>query len=644
MGEQRVSKLSNLKNRHQFFNSLLNDVKALNHMIENDWFEKGITRIGAEQEMVLVNQKTLKPKLNAMEALDLMTEDKWVETELAKFNLEINLDPRVLKGSCFSKLEKETRTKLNKIQKTLKKLKTSIVLTGILPTMVKTDLDLKNLTPKKRYFALMESINQQLSGTAYELKISGIDDLRVKHDSPLLEACNTSFQVHLQVDADEFVPYYNIAQALTGPCMAIAANSPLVFGKRLWHESRIAMFQQALDTRTSHDHMRESSPRVNFGNDWLKKSILEIYKEDIAQFQPLICPDIKEDSLDLISQGKIPKLTALQVNNSTVYRWNRPCYGISDTGKPHLRIENRVLPSGPTVVDEVANACFWIGAMKGMYLKYGNKIPKLLLFEDVRDNFLKGAQFGIDTTFNWIGDKKISATKLILKVLLPLADKGLKANNVSKGDRDLYLGIIRKRAEKHLTGARWLLRGYSELTKKTSKDEALTVLTKCIIKNQATNQPVHTWKPPTLADLKEYKPTTLKVSEFMDTHLLTVSKDDILEFAINLMEWKGIRYLPVEKAGKLQGLISSKMILNYLATTKKTKNKFTTVGDVMSTKPSVVKPDTSIVEAKKIMKKKKVGCLPVVLKGELIGVITENHYMNITDRLMDRLKKEMDTK
>ncbi len=644
MGEQRVSKLNNLKNRHQFFNSLLNDVKALDYMIRNDWFEKGITRIGAEQEMVLVDQKTLKPKTNAMKALDIMKNDKWVETELAKFNLEINLNPLVLQGKCFSMLEKETKTKLNKIQKTLNKLKTSIVLTGILPTLVKTDLDLKNLTPKKRYFALMESINQQLSGTAYELKISGIDDLRIKHDSPLLEACNTSFQVHLQVDADEFVPYYNIAQALTGPCMAIAANSPLVFGKRLWHESRIAMFQQALDTRTSHDHMRESSPRVNFGNDWLHESILEIYKEDIAQFQPLICPDIKEDSLDLINKGKVPNLTALQVNNSTVYRWNRPCYGISDTGKPHLRIENRVLPSGPTVVDEVANACFWIGAMKGMYLEYGDKIPDLLLFEDVRDNFLKGAQFGIDTTFNWIGDKKISATKLILNILLPLADKGLKAHNVSKADRNLYLGIIKKRAKKHITGARWLLRGYSELTKQTSKDEALTVLTQCIIRNQATNKPVHTWKPPTLADLKEYKPSALKVSEFMDTHLLTVTKDDILEFAINLMEWKSIRYLPVEHKGKLKGLISSKMILNHLATTKKTKNKYTTVGDVMSTKPSVVTPETSIVDAMKMMKKKKVGCLPVVQNDELVGVITENHYMNITDRLMDRLKKEMDTK
>lgn len=644
MGEQRVSKLNSLKNRHQFFNSLLNDVKALQHMIDHDWFEKDITRIGAEQEMVLVDKKTFKPKTNAMEALDILKDKKWVETELAKFNLEINLDPTELKGKCFANLEKETVKKLDFIRKKIKKLKTSYVLTGILPTLVKTDLDLKNLTPKKRYIALMESINQQLSGTAYELKISGIDDLMIKHDSPLLEACNTSFQVHLQVEAKKFVGYYNIAQALAGPCMAISANSPLVFGRRLWHESRIAMFQQAVDTRTTHDHMRETSPRVNFGNAWLKESILEIYKEDIAQFKPLISPDIKEDSLHMVSNGKVPSLSALQVHNSTVYRWNRPCYGISPNGKPHLRIENRVLPSGPSVIDEVANACFWIGAMEGMYLEYGDNIHELMDFEDVRDNFMKGAQFGIDTTFNWIGDKKISATKLVLKQLIPLAEKGLKSHNVSSKDINKYLSIIKQRAKLHTNGARWLLRGYSSLTKKTSKDEALTVLTHCIIENQKTNKPVHQWEAPNLGDLKEYKPSTLTVSEFMDTNLITVTNDDILEFAINLMEWKNVRYLPVEHKGKLQGLISMKMIMNHIATNKKEKNKFTSVSDVMTSTPLTIDPECGILEAMKLMKKKNVGCLPVVKKGELLGVITENHYLNITGRLMERLKKEMETK
>ncbi len=641
MGEQKVSKISNIKSKQAFLKSLLDDVSSLSYMLDNGWFETGKVRIGAEQEMVLVDNKSYKPKLNAMEILDNMSEYKWLETELAKFNLEINLDPREFKGKCFSKLEKETWTKLQKIQKKVKKMGTSVALTGILPTLVKTDLDLKNLTPKKRYFALMESINQQLIGSAYELRISGIDELLIKHDSPLLEACNTSFQVHLQVDPDDFVQYYNIAQALAGPTMSIAANSPIVFGKRLWHESRIAMFQQALDTRSTHEHMRERSPRVHFGNDWLQESILEIYTEDIAQFRPLICPDIAESSKDLIHEGKVPKLTALQVHNSTVYRWNRPCYGISDNGKPHLRIENRVLSSGPTVVDEVANACFWIGAMKGMVQEYGD-IRKHLSFDDVKDNFAKAAQFGIDTTFNWIGDKKVSACKLILKELIPLARKGLESSNISKADIDKYLGIITSRAKKHINGARWQLRAYSALCEETTKDEALTVLTHAIIENQRNNKPVHLWKAPKLTDLKEYKPSNLKVSEFMDTHLITVHKDDIIDLALNLFEWKEISYIPVEEKGKINGLLSSKQVLRYLKNNK--SKKVISVGDVMIKNPAVLTPETTILEAMKMLKKHKVGCLPVVSKDELIGVITEKHFMNITNRLMERLQIEIGQK
>jgi hypothetical protein len=191
---------------------------------------------------------------------------------------------------------------------------------------------------------------------------------------------------------------YNISQALAGPLIAISANSPIVFGRRLWHESRIALFQQSLDTRTTHDHMRERSPRVNFGNDWLKDSILEIYREDIARFRVLLSGDVEEDAIDLIHKGKVPKLRALQVHNSTVYRWNRPCYGISSNGKPHLRIENRVIPSGPTSIDEVANTALWIGAMMGMGDKYDD-ITQHISFEDVRDNFGKAAKFGIDSKF-----------------------------------------------------------------------------------------------------------------------------------------------------------------------------------------------------------------------------------------------------
>ncbi|MEZ4984989.1 MAG: hypothetical protein R2795_08140 [Saprospiraceae bacterium] len=219
--------------------------------------------------------------------------------------------------------------------------------------------------------------------------------------------------------------------------------------------------------RTTHDHLRERSPRVSFGTGWLDKSIMEIYKEDIARFRVLLGNDINEDSIDMIQEGKVPKLRALQVHNSTVYRWNRPCYGISPNGKPHLRIENRVLPSGYTVIDEVANAAFWLGAMTGMAANYKD-IREVISWEDVRDNFGKAAKFGIDTNFTWFKDKKINATDLVLKELLPMARKGLEIRQVAKEDIDKYLGVIEARANAHMNGARWQLRAYTQLKKKST--------------------------------------------------------------------------------------------------------------------------------------------------------------------------------
>ena len=302
MGEQRVSQVKDQAQMHRFVQQLLDDVQALEYMLDNDWFESGITRIGAEQEMCLVDRATFKPAPIAMKALERMKDYPWVETELAKFNLETNLTPRELKGKCLSQLEKENLSNLRRIGEKLEALNTEVVLTGILPTLRKYHLDMEYLTPKKRYKALMESINKQLIGSAYELRLLGIDELLVRHGSPLLEACNTSFQVHLQVAPKDFVKYYTIAQLMAAPLIAISANSPIVFGRRLWHESRIALFQQSLDTRTTHDHMRERSPRVNFGQDWLHDSVLEIYREDIARFRVLLSSDIKEDSIELIAQ------------------------------------------------------------------------------------------------------------------------------------------------------------------------------------------------------------------------------------------------------------------------------------------------------------------------------------------------------
>lgn len=310
MGEQNVSALKGGEQMHQFVNRLIRDVHALDYMLEHEWFETDTIRIGAEQEMTLINQRNFKPKPIAIKALDILGHQSWLDTELAKFNLEINLDPLVFEKNCLSAMEASLNDKMDYIRRGLAKLKTKPILTGILPTLRKYDLELHNLTPRDRYKVLMKAINEQLIGNSFELRLRGIDEILVKHDSPLLEACNTSFQVHLQVTPGDFVQLYNIAQTLTAPVMAMAANSPIVFGRRLWHESRIALFQQALDIRTTQEHMRERSPRVSFGDNWLDGSILEIYKEDIARFRILLSTEVEEDALQQIKKNQVPKLKA----------------------------------------------------------------------------------------------------------------------------------------------------------------------------------------------------------------------------------------------------------------------------------------------------------------------------------------------
>jgi CBS domain-containing protein/gamma-glutamylcysteine synthetase len=641
MGEKKFKKAKGELGKQQFVSNLLQDMQALEYMLHNQFFETGITRIGAEQEMCIIQKKSFKAAPIALEIMDLLQDKPWLDTELAKFNLEINLDPRVFTGSALKDMEAETNEKLQIIKTELAHFQADILLTGILPTLHKNDLESHNLTPRERYKLLVESLSAQLLGQAFELRIQGIDELLLRSHTPLLEAANTSFQVHLQVDPENFVPYYNIAQALTAPVLGISANSPIVFGRRLWHESRIALFQQALDVRTTNEHMRERSPRVNFGSDWVHNSILDIYREDIARFRSLIYPETNENSIETVLAGNIPRLSALQVHNSTVYRWNRPCYGISDTGKPHLRIENRVLPAGPTVVDEIANAALWLGAVVGCAKEWGD-IRKKMSWEDVRDNFEKAARFGMDSKFTWFKDKKITVTDLVQHELIPLAKEGLASQGIDSGDIDFYMDIISQRAKLNLNGARWQLRAFTKLKKETSMDEAVTVMTSAIYENQNLGKPVHTWELPELKDLLDYRPGNLRVEEFMQTDLFTVSKDDLIELVAKLMDWRKVRYMPVEdQKGNICGLITSRLLLRFYSQkgiSIKEGNKQQTVEDIMISSPIVIEPGKSIIEALHIMREKKIGCLPVVTDGELIGIITEMDFLRISARLIERLE------
>ncbi|MEX0845167.1 MAG: CBS domain-containing protein [Balneolaceae bacterium] len=641
MGEARVRLADNNEQVQTFMKHVLRDMRGLKKMLDGDMFETDTIRIGAEQELCLVDgHRKVLPK--SLEVLEALGEGNYT-TEFARFNLEINMNPLEFKGNCLSEMEHNLQDEVEKVRKTVQGLGGDILLTGILPTIRKMDVDIKNLTPLQRYEALCEAINR-LRGKEFELRIQGMDELRMKFDSPLLEACNTGFQVHLQVKPDDFVNRYNIAQAVTAPVLACAVNSPILFGKRLWAETRVALFHQSIDTRQVGEHLRDSSPRVTFGNEWLKGSILDIYQEDLSRYRVMLSSDVEENAEELIDQGKVPELMALRIHNSSVYRWNRPCYGISN-GKPHLRIENRVFPSGPTVVDEVANAAFWLGLLNGFEDEYPD-ISQEMDFDNARMNFFAASKMGLDTKLIWTKDRKLTAVDLIKKELLPIARNGLEKANIDSADVDTYLSVIQERVESAQTGSYWVVKSYGNLIKESNREQTLSAITEAMIKNQKKGEPIHKWGLAKFEGMEHWKPSNLMVEEFMTTDLFTVRKDDILEFVANLLDWRQIRYLPVEDDQKhLIGLITMRQLLReYSKSAENAESDESTqpVSSIMIRNPVTIHPEASIMEAMAIMREKKIGCLPVIKNSRLVGIITEGNFMDITIRLLTTLKNNKD--
>lgn len=635
MGDFNVKPVSTKRESRTFTEHLINDMKALETMIEQNLFDIDTMRIGAEQELCLVNNH-YRPASLSLDILKRANHPNYV-TELALFNLEINCDPLEFKGNCLSTLEKDIRTHVQAIRKLAREKDAEVVLAGILPTIRKFDLSPENLTPFDRYKALLDAIGK-LRGKEYELRIHGTDELNIKLDSAFIEGCNTGFQVHLQIRPDEFVDRYNVSQAIAAPVLAVAANSPFLFGKRLWKETRVALFQQSIDTRASSDHLRERSPRVTFGSDWLRGSIMEIYREDMMRFRVLLHSEIEDNSLEQLRKGKIPSLKALTTHNSTVYRWNRPCYGYQGD-KPHLRIENRILPAGPTPLDEVANAAFWLGLMNGFCDHYPD-LTKVMEFADAKANFLAAARNGLDTRFNWINKQKIPASELIEKELLPIAREGLQKAKVHKRDIDRYLNVIAERNQSGRSGSQWMLHSYSDLIKNSGREEAFTAITAAMVRNQENEKPVHKWAKARMEDIENWTPSRLIVEEFMSTDLFTVQKEDLLEMLAEMMEWKNFRAIPVEDdKGRLVGLVSQRQVLRYYTKDQSRNGKRKAlVKDIMIAHPITIEPEASIQEAIRLLEKHHVGCLPVVKDKKLLGIITDTNFMQISSSLIKRLK------
>ena len=557
MGSQSVTAIKTQKDRKEFVGHLLNDIEAFEYMITNNLFETGIQRVGAEQELCLVD-KDYRPSTNALKILKKI-DDEHYTTELALFNLEINLDPFELKNNCFSDIENQLTSLLEKGHKVAKETEnTKIILTGILPTLRKKDLVFKNITPYKRYKTL-NNVLKKIRGDDFKLHIQGVDELILKHNSILFEACNTSFQVHLQINPEDAVDNYNWSQAIAGPILSIMTNSPILLGKELWSETRIALFQQSMDLRNLSHISREQKPRVSFGNNWLKDSILELFTDDIARYPPLISSKFEENSLESVKKGIMPKLKAISIHNGTLYKWNRLCYGVQKN-IAHLRIENRYIPSGPKVKDEIANALLWVGVMQGMPKKY-EKIWEEMSFYDARGNFINASRTGINTYFNWFG-KGISAKKLVENILIPMAKEGLLNSNVTETDIDYYLNIIKKRIKTNTTGSKWLIRNKRRLRKEFSNYESNVILTENIYKNQISNKTISEWKPVRFYQNKSDKKYD-KVYKIMSTSLFVVNENDLVKLALKIMEWKQINHIPVvNKQNKVVGIIAKRQLEN----------------------------------------------------------------------------------
>ncbi|HEY6659927.1 MAG TPA: CBS domain-containing protein [Pyrinomonadaceae bacterium] len=632
MGEHNVEQHVDEKKAQAFMKALLEDLRALAFMLADGRVESGVTRIGAEQEMFLID-RYLRPAPVSLEVLK-QANDPRLTTEIARFNLEANLTPLELENNCFTRMEQELNEVIELARASAATQNADVLLSGILPTLQKSDLTLDNLTPVPRYHELDRGVIG-MRGGPLTIHIKGLDELQLTHDNIMMESCNTSFQVHFQSNAKEFANHYNVAQAIAAPVLAVAVNSPLLFGQRLWQETRVALFQHSTDERSRPKLARNQPTRVSFGDRWLQHSVIELFHDQITRFRPIMITQPDENPFEVLARGETPSLSALRMHNGTVWRWNRACYGVHN-GVPHLRIENRALPSGPTIVDEIANAAFFTGLMLALPQTYG-EIARRMAFDDAKLNFFRAARHGLDAQFQWIDGQSHNAAALIRDQLLPLARAGLDSACVAGEDIDKYLGIIEERAQCGQTGARWMMKSLSAIGSSAAKDATQRRLTSEILANQKQGEPVHNWPVIENADSDEWEHGYRTVGQFMSTDLFTVSPDDLIDLAASVMDWRHIRHVPVEdREGRLVGLVTHRGLLRMMINSASGNSKLTTVREIMVEDPVTVSPSTSSLEAMEIMRKNRVGCLPVVEGNQLVGIITSYDFLEATAKLFQQ--------
>ncbi len=491
MGDDISTRTFTREQRLEYRHKVRRCLDVFAEMLAHHKFEESASLTGLEIELNLVNSDGLPAMKNA-QVLEAIA-DPAFQTELAKYNIELNVPPAPMPGTAVFSLESNLREALNRADARARSAGTAIAMIGILPTLRPEHLVGDWMSASPRYHALEEAVFAARREDI-ELDISGPEPLKMYTSTIAPESACTSVQLHLQVSPSDFAPAWNAAQLLLGPQLALGANSPYLFGHRLWAETRTELFLQATDTRSPELRNQGVRPPVFFGDAWIT-SIFDLFEENVRYFPALLPETTDEDPEAELAAGRTPRLQELRLHNGTVYRWNRPIYDVVD-GKPHLRVENRVLPAGPTVADTIANAAFYYGALE-MLASEERPTWTRMSFAAAKENFASGARDGVEARMYWPGFGELSWDELILRHLLPLAAEGLERRKVDRSVIDHYLQIIEARCKLRRNGASWQVETVETLERRgLGRGAALHRMLELYLERMHSNDPVHTWSTP----------------------------------------------------------------------------------------------------------------------------------------------------
>ncbi len=465
---------------------------VLARMLREDRFATDEPLTGLEVEFNLVDEHG-DPALRNAQALEAIADPDF-QTELGQFNIEINVPPASLRHDGLTQFEQHLRRSLNHAEERSAGVGAHLVMIGILPTLTDKHLTPETMSANPRYKLLGDQV-VEARGEDITISIQGRERLDTAWESIMPEAACTSLQLHVQVRPEEFAHYWNASQAICAVQLALGANSPYLLGRELWRESRIPLFEQSTDTRSEELKAQGVRPRVWFGERWIT-SVFDLFEENVRFFPALLPVIDDEEPLEALESGRTPQLAELRLHNGTIYRWNRPVYDIVGEGAdavPHLRVENRVLAAGPTVVDMVANAAFYFGLVRAL-AESERPIWSQMSFSAAEENFHAAARQGIDAQLYWPGSGQIPATELVLRRLLPLAHDGLAAWGVDEAVRGRLLGIIEQRCLTGVNGSAWFVERVR--ARERAGDQRAEALRGTLLDYRElmhTNQPVHTW-------------------------------------------------------------------------------------------------------------------------------------------------------